>query len=50
MKNFHNKILIQGFKNIGLDVEEQGRNDLLVNGKKFSGSAFEVDLGGRTKI
>ena len=21
-----------------------------MNGKKFSGSAFEVDLGGRTKI
>lgn len=29
-------------------MESQGRNDLLLNGKKFSGSAFEVEMGGIT--
>ena len=35
---------------MGVDAELSGRNDITVNGKKFSGSAYEVDLGGRYKI
>ena len=49
MKKFHNMILIKSFKDLGVDVEEQGRNDLVYKGRKFSGSAFEIELGGKFK-
>ena len=29
-KKFHNEILIRGLSNLGLEVEEKGRNDLLI--------------------
>jgi hypothetical protein len=29
MKKFHNIVLIQAFKDLGVDIEEQGRNDLI---------------------
>ena len=40
-------ILARTFARFGLTIEYKGRNDLLINGLKFSGSAFEVELGGR---
>ncbi len=49
MKKFHNIILIKAFKDLGVEIEEQGRNDLIYKGRKFSGSAFEIELGGKFK-
>lgn len=47
IKEHNNKILTNSFQNIGITVENNGRNDLTLHGKKISGSAFEVDLGGK---
>lgn len=33
---------------MGIETDAKGRNDLNFEGRKISGSAFEVDLGGRT--
>ena len=49
-KNKNNVILLKGLENLGIKAELSGRNDITINGKKFSGSAYEVDLGGRFKI
>ncbi len=46
LKFKNNKIIIAALRNLGFDAESRGRNDLEVNGLKFSGSAFEVELGG----
>lgn len=43
----NNEIIVRALKRFDLDVKVSGRNDLEVNGRKFSGSAYEVDLGGR---
>lgn len=34
------KIIINALKSFGIEAEHSGRNDLLVDGRKFSGSAF----------
>lgn len=34
------KVIIEALKNIGIEAEFSGRNDITVNGKKFSGNAF----------
>jgi len=43
----NNKIIIAALRNLGFDASSKGRNDLEVNGLKFSGSAFEIELGGQ---
>lgn len=48
-KNVNNKIILAALANLGVDAELSGRNDITLNGKKFSGSAYEVDLGGKLK-
>ncbi len=35
-------IILQGLKNLGLECELSGRNDILLNGKKISGNAFQT--------
>ncbi len=49
MKEIHNDILIDGFKKMNIPVQSQGRNDMVLEEKKFSGSAFEVDLGSKKR-
>jgi lipoate-protein ligase A len=34
------KVIVEGLKDLGIQAEFSGRNDLLVGGKKFSGNAF----------
>ncbi|WP_298844175.1 lipoate--protein ligase [Clostridium sp.] len=33
-------VIIEAIKNVGIEAEFSGRNDITVNGKKFSGNAF----------
>ncbi|KAL4492019.1 hypothetical protein ABPG72_008440 [Tetrahymena utriculariae] len=44
-KKVNNKILLQALKNVGLEAEFSGRNDLLFQGRKISGSAYQINLG-----
>ena len=46
-KEENNKIILDAIKTFGIEGEVSGRNDLLIEGKKFSGSAYELDLGGK---
>ena len=50
MKEKHNEILIKGLNNLKIEAKAEGRNDLVLGDKKFSGSAFELDLGGKNGI
>lgn len=34
------QVIVEGLKLLGIEAEFSGRNDLLVNGKKFSGNAY----------
>lgn len=43
----NNDIILRTMKGFDIDAKVSGRNDLEVNGKKFSGSAYELDLGGK---
>lgn len=42
----NNIIILDALASLEITGEVSGRNDLLVDGKKFSGSAYELDLGG----
>ncbi|KOA21538.1 lipoate-protein ligase A [Clostridium homopropionicum DSM 5847] len=39
------QVIINGVKKLGINAEFSGRNDILVEGKKFSGNAFYSDEG-----
>ena len=39
------QVIINGVKKLGINAEFSGRNDILVEGKKFSGNAFYFDEG-----
>ena len=43
-KTINNKLLIRAFKNLGVEIEVAGRNDLVCQGKKvyFSLSRYQV--------
>ena len=43
----NNGIILAALRTLGIEGTVSGRNDLEVNGKKFSGSAYELDLGGK---
>lgn len=47
VKEFNDEIVKNALRGLGVAAESAGRNDLLVDGKKVSGSAFEVDLFGK---
>lgn len=42
-KTRNNKVIIQALAQLGIIVEAKGRNDLVVNEKKISGSAFKIE-------
>lgn len=44
-----NKIILDALHSLNIDAELSPRNDLWYKGKKFSGSAYELDLGGKIK-
>jgi lipoate-protein ligase A len=44
-KEINNKILLKALKNLGITAEVSGRNDILVDGFKVSGSAYKANLG-----
>lgn len=46
-KKINTEIIINAFKKLNVDVEFSGRNDLHVDGKKISGSAFKINLGNK---
>lgn len=46
----NNEILIRALKRCRIDANVSGRNDLETQGRKFSGSAYELDLGGKHTI
>lgn len=45
----NNQIILRALNRFNIPAEVSGRNDLEVKGKKFSGSAYELDLGGIRK-
>ena len=44
-KTMNNEILLGALKQFGINGEASGRNDLHVDGKKISGSAYKLKLG-----
>jgi lipoate-protein ligase A len=44
-KHQNNEIIISALKNLDIDSVFSGRNDILVNEKKISGSAYKLNLG-----
>lgn len=41
-KGSNSRIIINALKGLGMETEASGRNDLLIDGKKFSGSAYKL--------
>jgi lipoate-protein ligase A len=41
----NNEILLQALADLGVKAEASGRNDLVVDGRKISGSAYKLKLG-----
>ena len=53
LENFrerNNLMLQRAFYYLKVDARLEGRNDILTGGKKFSGMAYEVDMGGKDRI
>ena len=44
-KTMSNSIIIKALEQIGVKAEPSGRNDICVDGKKVSGSAYKINLG-----
>jgi lipoate-protein ligase A len=44
-KTMNNEVIIEALKQLGVNAEATGRNDIHVNGKKVSGSAYKLNLG-----
>ncbi|EGR34691.1 lipoate-protein ligase a, putative, partial [Ichthyophthirius multifiliis] len=44
-KNKNNIIIVNSLKNLGVDAQFTGRNDIVCQGRKISGSAYQVNLG-----
>ncbi len=43
-KSLNTQIIIKSLNNLGVKAESSGRNDILVDGRKISGSAFKINL------
>ena len=41
----NNEILLAALNDLGVKAEASGRNDLVSDGKKISGSAYKLNLG-----
>lgn len=46
-RSANNEIIIDALVKLGIKGEVSGRNDLVVDGKKFSGSAYRLALGNK---
>lgn len=46
-KTMNNEVLVQSLDKFGVKAEPSGRNDIHVDGKKVSGSAYKLSLGKR---
>lgn len=46
-KEINTKILINSFKSLSINAEQTGRNDISVEGRKISGSAFKINMGSK---
>ena len=44
-KTLNNEVLINSLSSFGIKAEASGRNDMVVDGKKISGSAYKLKLG-----
>ena len=44
-KTLNNEVLLSALRTLGVEGEASGRNDLTVDGKKVSGSAYKLKLG-----
>ena len=44
-KTMNNEVLLKSIERFGIKGEASGRNDLVVDGKKISGSAYKLKLG-----
>lgn len=44
-KTLNNELLIDALKQFGIAAEASGRNDMVVDGRKISGSAYKLKLG-----
>lgn len=44
-KTLNNEVLLSAMKDLGVEGQASGRNDLTVDGKKVSGSAYKLKLG-----
>lgn len=45
----NNEVIINALKSLEIEAKISGRNDLEVDGKKISGSAYQLDLGSNTR-
>ena len=45
----NNKIIIDALKKLKIEASLSPRNDLVYGDKKFSGSAYELELGGKIR-
>lgn len=43
-KTMNNEVLINALKKLGVTAEATGRNDIHVDGRKVSGSAYKLSL------
>ena len=46
-KTLNNEVLLGALANLGVTGEASGRNDLVVGGRKVSGSAYKLKLGNK---
>lgn len=44
-KTMNNSVLVESLEKLGVKAEPTGRNDIHVDGKKVSGSAYKLNLG-----
>lgn len=44
-KTMNNEVLLSAMRELGVEGEASGRNDLVVDDKKVSGSAYKLKLG-----
>jgi lipoate-protein ligase A len=46
-RTINNQIILDALSKLQVKAEVSGRNDMVVDGKKFSGSAYRLFLGGK---
>jgi lipoate-protein ligase A len=46
-KGLNTQVIIKSLANLGIPAEASGRNDIIVEGRKISGSAFKINLANK---